>query len=308
MVALGAGGPPAFLYDVFAAATVGGNAAGVVLLEQPAPERWLQRAAARLAAPTTGFVDLPSARAGQAGVRLFTPTQEIAACGHAAVAVATCLVEVGVWQAGGHHPAVVAAGGRWPLRLHLRSGRLLVELRQRLVGPVAAADGVQAASVLGPARPARGLPPLLAGTGLRHLLLPLVAVAELARLPLDEAGIVAVSRQAKVDTIGVYAVVDAEGATVRVRMRDLCAGIGAVEEPASGTTSAALAFCLAHLGLLRPDRAGLEVGMGVELGRPSRLEVRLEFDSARPTLARVLGSARRVASAHLRPPVPADRG
>src|SRR5712691_3927672 len=62
----------AFLYESFPAASFGGNIAGVVLLEHPASQSWMQGVAADLGAPTTGFVDLPSARQGCAEVRFFT--------------------------------------------------------------------------------------------------------------------------------------------------------------------------------------------------------------------------------------------
>jgi hypothetical protein len=68
---------PAFLYESFPAASFGGNIAGVVLLEHPASQSWMRGVAADLGAPTTGFVDLPSARQGCAEVRFFTPHQEI---------------------------------------------------------------------------------------------------------------------------------------------------------------------------------------------------------------------------------------
>jgi PhzF family phenazine biosynthesis protein len=71
----------AFLYECFPAARFGGNTAGVVLLQHPASPSWMQGVAADLGAPTTGFVDLPSARHGCAEVRFFTPHQEIDACG-----------------------------------------------------------------------------------------------------------------------------------------------------------------------------------------------------------------------------------
>src|SRR5262249_45718146 len=81
---------------------------------------------------------------------------------------------------------------------------------------------------------------------------------------------------------------------VRVRMRDLCAAIGAVEEPASGTTSGALALALANFNVLTPQRQRLAAIMGVEMGRPSLLSVHVDFDGSRPSAARLLGRPRPV--------------
>jgi trans-2,3-dihydro-3-hydroxyanthranilate isomerase len=296
-------GPLVFLYDAFPAAPFGGNVAGVVLVEPPTSSWWLQQVAAELAAPTTGFVDLPSARTGEATVRFFTPLQEIDACGHVTVALATCLVDVGLWPVSGvSEPAVTAPGGRWPLQLHRRDRELLVEMRQRLIAPPVEPGDLDLAPLLGPVRPSERIPVLLAGTGLRHLLVPVQTTRDLSALPLDARGIVAVSAQAGVDTVGVFTVTAAGDTAVRARMRDLCAGIGAVEEPASGTTSATLAFCLAYMGMLRPGCEELTVEMGVEMGRPSRLLVRMDFEERQPSMARLLGSARRVLAGRLEPP------
>jgi trans-2,3-dihydro-3-hydroxyanthranilate isomerase len=267
-------GPLVLLYDAFAAAPFGGNTAGIVLLEpqHSAPAGWMQLVARELAAPTTGFVDLPSAQRGDAQVRFFTQRQEIHACGHVTVAVATALLEMGVWQAGAT-VAVTATGGRAELVVHRdqQTGTLLVELAQRLLAPPAAVD---------------------------------LGVAELGRLRLDAAQIAALSAWAEVDTVGVFTVVACDGPVVRVCMRDLCAGIGAVEEPASGTTTAALAFALADQQLLTPDRSELQVDMGAEMGRPSSLWARVEFTGQRAVLVWLCGMAERVLIGRLarRPP------
>src|SRR6266545_1634794 len=281
---------PVYLLDSFAARRFGGNPAGVVLLQRPASAAWMRSVAAELGAPTTGFVDLPTARQGDARVRFFTPRQEIGACGHVTVAVATVLIQTGTWPHG--RAAVTAAGGRSPLLLSEGDdGRTLVEVQQRLrhLERMERVPGLDA--VLGPATRSRRLPPVLAGTGLRHLLVPVETVADLAALPILDAGVAALSRALKVDTVGVFALVGEDRDGVRVRMRDLCAGIGAAEEPASGTTTGSLGFALADAAVLNMDRPHLRVEMGVEMGRPSRLSVTWDFADGRPTLARLRGFA-----------------
>ena len=284
---------PVFLYDSFAARRFGGNVAGVVLLERPADTGWMQGIAAELGAPTTGFVDMLTARQHHARVRFFTPRQEIGACGHVTVAIATALAETGVWPPG--EAAVSAPGGHIPLSVTPgATGEITVELRQRLQHLEHLAETAGLDGVLGPVQQSQQLPLTLAGTALRHLLVPARHAGELAALPLTAAGIAAVSQALKADTIGVYAIAAEDSEMVSVRMRDLCAGIGATEEPASGTTAATLAFVLANAGLLTSSRPRLQVDMGMEMGRPSRLMVDLDFTGGKPTLARLRGSADRV--------------
>src|SRR6266540_1814812 len=276
---------PVYLLDSFAAQRFGGNPAGVVLLQRPASAAWMQGVAAELGAATTGFVDLPTARRGDAQVRFFTLRQEIDACGHVTVAIATVLVETGTWPHG--RAAVTAAGGRFPLLLtEGDDGRTQVEVHQRLLH-------------LERMEQVPGLDTVLAGTGLRHLLVPVETVADLAALPMVDADVASLSRALKVDTIGVFTLVEEDRDRVRVRMRDLCAGIGASEEPASGTTTGSLSFALADATVLTMDRPHLQVEMGVEMGRPSRLSVTLDFADGRPTLARLRGFSDRVLAGEL---------
>src|SRR6266699_2107067 len=283
----------AFVYESFPAASFGGNIAGVVLLEHPASQSWLQGVAADLGAPTTGFVDLPSARQGCAEVRFFTPRQEIDACGHVTVAIATALAETGTWEPG--KAAVQAAGGLHELRLRQDDHGVIVEMRQQLQHFEPLDPAPNLVPILGPTtRPSGRRPVALAGTGLRHMLVPVHEVAALAQLPMIASDIAAASRRFKVDTIGVWAFDPGDQPEVRVRMRDLCAAIGAVEEPASGTTSGALAFALANANVLNPQRPRLVVTMGVEMGRPSLLSVQVDFDGSRPCAARLLGRSRLV--------------
>lgn len=284
---------PAFVYESFPAASFGGNIAGVVLLEHPASQSWMQGVAADLGAPTTGFVDLPSARQGCAEVRFFTPRQEIDACGHVTVAIATALAETGTWDPG--QAAVQAAGGSYDLLLRHDDQGVIVEMRQQLQHFEPLDPAPNLVSILGPAtRPDERCPVALASTGLRHMLVPVHEVAALAQLPMIASDIAAASHRFKVDTIGVWAFDAGDQPEVRVRMRDLCAAIGAAEEPASGTTSGALALALANANVLTPQRPRLAVTMGVEMGRPSLLSVHVDFDGSRPSVARLLGRSRLV--------------
>jgi predicted PhzF superfamily epimerase YddE/YHI9 len=75
------------------------------------------------------------------------------------------------------------------------------------------------------------------------------------------------------------------------RVRDFCAAIGALEKPASDTTTADL-YLAAHGALEAPE---LAIGQGVEMERPSRLEVTV----AAPDGATVRGRAPKLLSGPL---------
>jgi PhzF family phenazine biosynthesis protein len=201
---------------------------------------------------------------------------------------------------------VRAAGGSYDLLLRVDDHAVIVEMRQQLQHFEPLEPAPNLVSILGPAtRPGGPCPVAVASTGLRHMLVPVREVAALAQLPMIAADIAAASHRFKVDTIGVWAFDPGDQPEVRVRMRDLCAAIGAVEEPASGTTSAALALALAlaNANVLTPQRPRLAVTMGVEMGRPSLLSVQVDFDGSRTTAARVLGRSRLVMAGRVVIPV-----
>ncbi|MDD5563217.1 MAG: PhzF family phenazine biosynthesis protein [Thermoanaerobaculaceae bacterium] len=87
----------AFKVDSFTAEPFAGNPAGVCLLPEPRPERWMQAVAREMNLSETAFL----VREG-AGFRLrwFTPAVEVALCGHATLAAAHVLWEAGILAPG----------------------------------------------------------------------------------------------------------------------------------------------------------------------------------------------------------------
>lgn len=83
---------PVHLVDAFAEAPFGGNPAAVCLLDQPRPEAWMQAVAREMNQAETAFVVVSSA---PHAIRWFSPTTEIALCGHATLAAAHVLWESG---------------------------------------------------------------------------------------------------------------------------------------------------------------------------------------------------------------------
>jgi PhzF family phenazine biosynthesis protein len=286
----GEAAPLAWIYASFADGIGGGNPAGVVLSVTPFPDETAQAVAAVLSVPTTGFVVIPPARDPHAvDARFFTPHREIDACGHVTIAIATALVEHRIWD-WGEEVAVRAAGGEFALSLGAGS----VAMKQRLTfikpAPFRFAE-VQAK--LGSLVPHPMLTLACAGTGLRHLIVPVADLAQLAAVEIDPTSIAALARQADVDTICVFTPT-ARGCA---RVRDLCAGIGSVEEAASGTTAATLALYLRRSDGDWLDDNELVIAQGVEMGRPSRLDVSVLADDS----AVVRGRARKLLAGTLEP-------
>ncbi|PEN09211.1 oxidoreductase [Longimonas halophila] len=78
-----------FLVDAFTNRPFEGNPAGVCILPEAAPARWMQSVAREVGASETAFVVAPQGK--QARLRWFTPTDEVDLCGHATLAAAHAL-------------------------------------------------------------------------------------------------------------------------------------------------------------------------------------------------------------------------
>ncbi|MEV6830174.1 PhzF family phenazine biosynthesis protein [Amycolatopsis sp. NPDC051102] len=71
-----------FIVDAFTDRAFAGNSAGVVLLDEPADETWMQAVAAEMKHAETAFFVRKTK-----SLRWFTPAVEVALCGHATLAV-----------------------------------------------------------------------------------------------------------------------------------------------------------------------------------------------------------------------------
>jgi predicted PhzF superfamily epimerase YddE/YHI9 len=99
-----------FQVDAFTRRPFAGNPAAVCLLDEPRDDAWMQAVAAEMNLAETAFVE----REGDGfGLRWFTPTTEVDLCGHATLAAAHVLWELG------------ESGDR--LRFRTRSGTLTAE-------------------------------------------------------------------------------------------------------------------------------------------------------------------------------------
>src|SRR5689334_18567810 len=83
-----------FTVDAFAERAFSGNPAGVCLVEGPAPDAgWMQAVAAEMNLAETAFLERRSE--DRFGLRWFTPAVEVDLCGHATLASAHLLWELG---------------------------------------------------------------------------------------------------------------------------------------------------------------------------------------------------------------------
>ena len=107
-------GLPLIQVDAFTDTPFAGNPAAVCLLDGARDDAWLQAVGAEMNLPETAFL---TAAADGFGLRWFTPTTEVDLCGHATLAAAHVL-----WEVGRLAPEAAA-------RFHTRSGVLTATRR-----------------------------------------------------------------------------------------------------------------------------------------------------------------------------------
>ncbi|MHA7776652.1 PhzF family phenazine biosynthesis protein [Roseibium sp. M-1] len=256
---------PVRLYAAFAADERGGNIGGVVYEDAPLWPEARQRIAADLGAPTTGFVRQISENRIQ--TRFHSTRSEMDMCGHVTVAVFAALLKDGRIGPGsfvqetsaGEIGVDVAADGAITMHQPLPK----FGLNDASAGEIAPLLGMEASAVLGVTA---------ASTGLRHVFVQLAGLDALAGIRPDDEGLRRFSHERSIDTIGVWCQTASALGKAKVRLRDLCHGVGDPEEAASGTTNGALASALFRSGKLQAGGGGqavLVAEQGVEMGRPS---------------------------------------
>jgi PhzF family phenazine biosynthesis protein len=125
--------------DAFTGSPFAGNPAAVCVLPISPPENWMQQVAREMNLSETAFLtphaEGPGSGAVDYNLRWFTPSVEVALCGHATIASAHVL-----WE-DGHLPANVQA------RFHTRSGVLRADRRGEWIEldfPATSAEPVEA--------------------------------------------------------------------------------------------------------------------------------------------------------------------
>ncbi|NOX90809.1 MAG: PhzF family phenazine biosynthesis protein [Calditrichaeota bacterium] len=276
------------LYDSFSETAFGGNVAGVVF-EPPdnnnMDDQVRQSIAKELAAPTTGF--LRHLELNRYSLRFFSPSAEMNMCGHVIVGAFAAALDEGMVElntSGFAEAVAVTAAGEIPVRVSRDPcGLPRVEMMQRL--PLFESFELNWRKFAGfiglrEEQLNKDLPMGIASTGLRHLFVGVKTVDTLSKMTLNNEALFSFSKNAGVDTIGVYALYSGQN-NPTLRLRDLCHGVGNPEESASGTTNGALACHLTNAGVLSADNLG-EVNvlaeMGVEMGRPSLVRTKLKVN------------------------------
>lgn len=266
--------------DVFAATPGGGNHLGVVIGAQAWTTAAMQRFARWTALVETTFL-LP-ARVAEASYRLriFTPQREIPFAGHPSIGTAHVALECGLAQAREGLLWQECDAGVLPIRVEGTGAdrKLLLQSPDERV----LATGLNAHPLL-PATLAGTqvgtMPPALVDGGRRWWLAELADETSLRSWQPDHAAIGALARASDSMGLCVFARSQATGSThagYQLVVRAFPAGVGIVEDPASGAANGLIAAYIARTEPTGVLAHGYTVSQGLEIGHDARLTVRIE--------------------------------
>lgn len=237
--------------------------------------------------------------------RTFVPVKEIPYAGHPTVGTAFAMDLLGKLPAGASTITIEVGFGPLDLELLRDRGRLSrVRMAQ---GPPAWDEPVSDPAFL--ARLEAGLslskgtlggrlPVQIVSTGNRFLIVPVPDVAALAASAPDPRLLLALETER--GALGTFLFAPHEG---RIRARCYVPGAGIPEDPATGSGAGPLGVYLALHGAVpggvAEGRGRFRIDQGVEMGRPSEIDVTVLLDGGRPSAVRVEGSAVLVMKGHL---------
>jgi len=271
------------LLDVFTDLAFTGNPLAVVLDADELSDAAMATVANELNLSETVFLGSPDAE-GAWPTRIFTPAVELPFAGHPSVGAAIALAHVG--RIGSDGSCVLAE----------RVGDVAVEVTERPGASYARFAVPRLPHSVGPIEPERAAE--LAGVTLADLS-DVVGPAEwsagvgFAIVTLRDIGCVARATPSH-DAEHVYVVAPVDGTPAAAstwRARLFAPAMGIVEDPATGSAASAFAGVLADLDDTGVPQRSWTVEQGVEMGRPSRIDVTVSREDARVASVHIGGSA-----------------
>lgn len=282
------------IWDVFTHTPFMGNPLAVVFGADALSGAAMQAITREFNLSETVFVLTPRAALHEARLRIFTPGHEMPFAGHPTVGAALALAR--------------ARNLSGEIRLELNTGLFAVELDGKQArftnpnlpaerGPAPEPEAIERALSLPTQTLSRGAHrPRRIGAGVDYVFAH--ASREAVRsASLDHAAFAALDLDEIVGVLLYAHGGHAPDAAYHVRM--FAPGAGVAEDPATGSAAAALPGQIEAAGALDEGRQIWIVEQGVEMGRPSRIEVRVDACEGHVRRVAVGGEAVRIASGQL---------
>ena len=271
-----------YICDVFTNTRFGGNQLAVLPEAQGLTGVQMQQITREFNFAESTFV-LPAASGHTRHVRIFTPARELPFAGHPNVGTAFVLATAGELGEFGATKTVTfeEGAGVVPVRIDRRGERFFCELtapETLSLGPAVPSQLLAKAVSIAPADMVTETHvPQVASVGLPFIMVELKHRVALKSARIDMAGFEALAAEGVTPDILMYVPTRrTDGDDFDIRARMFAPLDGVAEDPATGSANCALAAMLAHYASDASGTHRYRISQGVELGRPSVLEARVE--------------------------------
>ena len=241
---------------------------------------------------------LPAEAGHTRRVRIFTPTKEIPFAGHPNVGTAFVLTATGELGDAGDSFEVTfeEKAGLVPVAISRRAGGAIAcELTApeplTLGEPLPVAEVAAALSLRPEDVETRAHPPRTASVGLPFVMAQLVDRGALERARSNVGALEALAARGVTTDVLFYVRCEKGRDEFDVRARMFAPLDGVPEDPATGSANAALSALLASLDPKPDGELRYRIAQGVEMGRPSVLEARVEKQGGVVTATRIGGTS-----------------
>jgi PhzF family phenazine biosynthesis protein len=261
--------------DVFAARPGGGNPLAVVIGAGDWSGADMQRFAAWTNLVETTFLLEPHEPRASYRLRIFTPTREIPFAGHPTIGSAHAALDAGLVRAPDGRLLQECAAGLLPILVEGQGAqrRLLVQAPSARVLRRGVDADPQLTAILGDRR-LGALPPAFVEGGRRWWLAELADEAQVRGWHPNHAAIAALAHAS--DSLGLCVFARSTAADHELVVRAFPAGVGIVEDPASGAANGLVAAYLADSEPAGPLGRGYRVSQGREIGHDASILIRID--------------------------------
>ena len=265
--------------DVFSHRPGGGNPLGVVVGADDWSDAAMQAFAKWTDIVETTFLLRPTAAEASYRLRIFMPDKEIAFAGHPSIGSAHVALRSGFAQARDGILIQECQAGLLPVRIEGEGDarRLFIQAPAARIVHTGIKFGSLLESTL--ARVALGrLPPALVEGGRRWWLAEFASVAAVRAWQPDHAALKKIALDS--NSLGLCIFARSDEAGHDLVLRAFPAGVGIVEDPASGAANGLVA---AYIAASEPEGAlarGYTVSQGREMGNDAELVLRIDADAS----------------------------
>jgi len=270
-----------YICDVFTDVRFGGNQLAVLPSAEGLTTEQMQQITREFNFAESSFV-LPPTAGHTRRVRIFTPAREMPFAGHPNVGTAFTLATTGAFGEIRDSTTVTfeEAAGVVPIRVERRGERIVCELtapEKLSIGKKPPLQLVAAAASLTPSDIVMDThPPQVASVGLPFIMVQLKDRDTLQRARINSGAFDALAAEGVIPDVPMYVRAEREHGDFDIHARMFAPLDGVPEDPATGSANCALAAMLTHYDPTPSGTFRYRISQGVEIGRPSILEARIE--------------------------------